>query len=75
MGFASHDPIIVNGIEVAPVDVLMKLVKRPGNKFFTEDDESILTSDLTGFMDISVGGRKGWGSHKPYYFLLLHRWS
>jgi saccharopine dehydrogenase-like NADP-dependent oxidoreductase len=56
MGFASHEPIDVKGVQVAPVDVLMKLVKRPGNKFFNENDETILGSDLTGFMDISVEG-------------------
>jgi lysine 6-dehydrogenase len=59
MGFASHEPIDVKGVQVAPVDVLMKLVKRPGNKFFAEDQQSILTSDLTGFMDISVEGERG----------------
>jgi len=36
----------------------MKLVKRPGNKFFAEDQKSILESDLTGFMDISVEGEQ-----------------
>jgi saccharopine dehydrogenase-like NADP-dependent oxidoreductase len=58
MGFASHEPIDVNGVEVAPVDVLMKLVKRPGNKFFAEDEETILGSDLTGIMDVSVDGEQ-----------------
>lgn len=58
MGFASHEPIDVKGVQVAPVDVLMKLVKRPGNKFFAEDPESIFTSDLTGIMDVSVEGKK-----------------
>jgi saccharopine dehydrogenase-like NADP-dependent oxidoreductase len=58
MGFASHELIDVKGVQVAPVDVLMKLVKRPGNKFFTEDPKSILTSDLTGIMDVSVEGEK-----------------
>ena len=38
----------------------MKLVKRPGNRFFQEDEETILQSDLTGIVDISVEGlRKG----------------
>jgi saccharopine dehydrogenase (NAD+, L-lysine-forming) len=58
MGFASHEPIDVKGVRVAPVDVLMKLVKRPGNKFFTEDEESILDSDLTGIMEISIDGER-----------------
>lgn len=58
MGFASHEPIDVKGVKVVPVDVLMKLVKRPGNKFFTEDPESILQSDLVGFMVVSVEGER-----------------
>ena len=58
MGFASHEPINVKGVQVAPVDVLMKLVKRPGNKFFNENPQTILESDLTGFMDISVEGKQ-----------------
>jgi saccharopine dehydrogenase-like NADP-dependent oxidoreductase len=47
----------------------MKLVKRPGNKFFEENDETILQSDLTGIMDVSVEGEKGGKkrSHKISY--------
>jgi saccharopine dehydrogenase-like NADP-dependent oxidoreductase len=56
MGFASEEAVDVKGVKVVPRDVLMKLVKRPGNKFFEEDDESILQSDLTGIMDVSVDG-------------------
>ncbi len=59
MGFASHEPIEVKGARVAPVDVLMALVKRPANRFFEENPESILESDLTGILDISVGGERG----------------
>jgi saccharopine dehydrogenase-like NADP-dependent oxidoreductase len=33
MGFADDGPIDVKGVKVSPVDVLMKLVKRPGNSF------------------------------------------
>jgi saccharopine dehydrogenase-like NADP-dependent oxidoreductase len=58
MGFASDEPIDVKGVQVAPVDVLMKLVKRPGNKFFEEDEVTILGSDLTGIMDVSVEGEQ-----------------
>jgi saccharopine dehydrogenase (NAD+, L-lysine-forming) len=56
MGFADDNPIEVKGVQVVPRDVLMHLVKRPGNKFFTEDEETILQSDLTGIMDIHVDG-------------------
>ncbi len=56
MGLASQQPIDVNGVSVTPVDLLMKLVKRPGNKFLSEDEESILQSDLIGIMEVSVDG-------------------
>jgi lysine 6-dehydrogenase len=58
MGFAGDEPIDVKGVQVVPRDVLMKLVKRPGNRFFEEDEETILQSDLTGIMDVSVDGRR-----------------
>jgi saccharopine dehydrogenase-like NADP-dependent oxidoreductase len=59
MGFAGDTPIEVKGVKVVPRDVLMHLVKRPGNKFFQEDAETILQSDLTGIMDITVKGELG----------------
>jgi saccharopine dehydrogenase (NAD+, L-lysine-forming) len=59
MGFADDGAIDVNGVKVIPRDLLMKLVQRPGNKFFEENEESILHSDLTGIMDISVEGEQG----------------
>jgi saccharopine dehydrogenase-like NADP-dependent oxidoreductase len=72
MGFASEEPIDVKGVQVAPVDVLMKLVKRPGNKFFQEDEDSILESDLTGILDISVEGiREG----KEVFHLISYRFT
>jgi saccharopine dehydrogenase-like NADP-dependent oxidoreductase len=58
LGFASHEPVNVKGVKVAPFDVLMKLVKRPGNKFFMENEISILESDLVGFMVVSVKGER-----------------
>lgn len=69
MGFASHEPIDVKGVKVAPVDVLMKLVKRPANKFFTEDENIILESDLVGFMVVSVEGERDGkrGQHDIFY--------
>jgi saccharopine dehydrogenase-like NADP-dependent oxidoreductase len=59
MGFAGDEPIEVKGVKVVPRDVLMKLVKRPGNRFFEEDEESILQSDLTGILDLCVDGERG----------------
>jgi saccharopine dehydrogenase-like NADP-dependent oxidoreductase len=58
MGFAGDEPVDVKGIKVVPRDVLMKLVKRPGNRFFEENGETILQSDLTGIMDVSVDGMR-----------------
>jgi saccharopine dehydrogenase-like NADP-dependent oxidoreductase len=58
MGFASDEPIDVKGVKVVPRDVLMELVKRPGNRFFEESPESILQSDLVGIAEVSVGGER-----------------
>ena len=58
MGFADDNPIDVNGVKVVPRDVLMKLVKRPGNKFFEENEKTILQSGLTGIMDVTVEGER-----------------
>ena len=37
MGFASPDPVEVNGIKVVPRNLLLKLVQPPVNAFLTED--------------------------------------
>ena len=58
MGFADDEPIEVNGMEVVPQDVLMKLVQRPANVFLSETETTVLQSDLTGIMDVSVDGRR-----------------
>lgn len=58
MGFADDESIDVNGVQVVPRDVLMKLVERPGNKYLDENEQTILQSDLTGIMDISVEGEQ-----------------
>jgi saccharopine dehydrogenase (NAD+, L-lysine-forming) len=58
MGFANDEAIDVNGVKVVPRDVLMKQVERPGNKFLNENGDTILQSDLTGIMDVSVEGEK-----------------
>ncbi len=41
MGFGSPEPIDVNGVKVAPRDVLLKLVRPPVNSFLAEDEASI----------------------------------
>jgi saccharopine dehydrogenase (NAD+, L-lysine-forming) len=59
MGFAADEAIELNGLKVVPRDVLMKLVKRPGNKFLEENKSTIHQSDLTGIINISVEGEQG----------------
>jgi lysine 6-dehydrogenase len=59
MGFANDQPIEVKGVKVVPQDVLMTLVQRPANTFLSENETTILQSELTGIMDISVDGRQG----------------
>jgi len=58
MGFADDAAIDVRGVQVVPRDVLMKLVKRPGNVFLGETVETILQSELIGIMDICVDGEQ-----------------
>jgi saccharopine dehydrogenase-like NADP-dependent oxidoreductase len=58
MGFAGDEPVEVKGVKVVPRDVLMKLVRRPGNRFFAEDAASILESDLVGIAEVSVAGER-----------------
>jgi len=40
MGFAGQEAINVKGVKVAPMDVLMKLVRHPVDSFFTEDENT-----------------------------------
>jgi saccharopine dehydrogenase-like NADP-dependent oxidoreductase len=72
MGFADDQPIEVKGVKVVPRDVLMKLVKQPGNKFFTEDEETILQSDMTGILDIHVDGER---EGEPVTHIISYRFT
>lgn len=58
MGFADDESIDVNGVRVVPRDVLMKLVQRPANTFLSENATTVLQSELTGIMDVSVEGQR-----------------
>ena len=58
MGFANDEPIEVKGVRVVPRDVLMELVERPANTFLSENETTVLHSELTGIMDISVEGQR-----------------
>ena len=72
MGFAGDDSIDVNGVNVLPRDVLMKLVQRPGNNFLEENLETILKSDLTGIIDVSVDGEI---NGEPVSHIVSYRFS
>ena len=59
LGFASYDPIKVKGVRVAPRDVLLSLVRRPVNSFFTEDESSVVApSGWVGLMVMEIEGKK-----------------
>lgn len=62
MGFADDSTINVGGQKIVPRDVLMKLVKRPGNAFFEENKDSILENDLAGIIVVNVDGERD-GKH------------
>lgn len=58
-GFASADPVDVKGVKVAPVDVLMKMVRRPVDTFLTEDEKTAgLPLKVAGRVAIEVKGGK-----------------
>ena len=58
MGFADDDPIEVKDTQVVPRDVLMRLVRRPGSSFLAENEDTILKSELSGILDITVNGER-----------------
>jgi len=58
-GFASSEPIDVRGVKVAPRDVLLNLVPRPVDTFFTEDENTARAPlKVTGFVVIEITGAK-----------------
>jgi len=58
-GFASSNPVDVKGAQVAPIDVLMKLVRHPVDSFLTEDEKTVgLPLKVTGRVAIEVKGAK-----------------
>ncbi len=59
-GFASSEMVEVKGVKVAPIDVLMKLVRRPVDTFLTEDETTVSMPLTTlGRVAIEVKGGKG----------------
>jgi len=58
LGFASQEPVDVKGVKVLPLDVLTKLVRSPGNAFFTEEETIKRPIDSISAMSIRVTGVK-----------------
>ena len=59
LGFASYDPTEVKGVKVAPRDVLLSLVRRPVNSFFTEDESTVVTPpEYIWFVVMEIEGEK-----------------
>jgi len=59
-GFASSDPVDVKGVRVAPIDVLMKIVRPPVDSFLGEDENTAkLPPKIVGRLGIEVKGGKG----------------
>ncbi len=59
LGFASSEPIEVKGVQVAPMDVLMKLVRPPVNTFLVEDESTVKLPQKYTFAEIiEVEGKK-----------------
>jgi len=59
-GFASSVPVDVKGVKVAPIDVLMKLVRPPVDSFLGEDENTAkIPPKIIGRLAIEVKGGKG----------------
>ena len=59
-GFASSEPVEVRGGKVAPIDVLMKLVRKPVDSFLTETAEIAGQSlPIMGRAAVEVSGKCG----------------
>ncbi len=59
-GFASSAPLDVKGVQVAPIDVLMKMVRPPVDSFLVEDENTAKhPPKISGRIAIEVKGGKG----------------
>jgi saccharopine dehydrogenase (NAD+, L-lysine-forming) len=59
LGFPSHDSITVKGVKIAPRDVLLSLVRRPVNNFFTENEKTVVVPpEFAWFLVIEIEGKK-----------------
>ena len=59
MGFAERKAIDVKGVKVAPIDVLMKLVRHPVDTFLNEDENAAkLPPEMVGLIVMEIKGTK-----------------
>jgi saccharopine dehydrogenase (NAD+, L-lysine-forming) len=59
MGFTERKAIDVKGAKVAPIDVLMKLVRHPVDMFIGEDENAAkLPPEVVGFIVMEINGAK-----------------
>ncbi len=73
LGFASHDPINVSGVRVAPRDVLLRLVRRPVDNFLTEDEDTVINpAEYSAFVVMEIEGEKAGDKVK---YTVTRRWS
>ena len=76
MGFGGTDTIQVNGQDVSPRDVLMKMVEPPGNVFLEEDEESAkMPLESAQIWVVEVKGKEDgknvtYSLSEPYTFIL-----
>lgn len=54
LGLASEEPIEVGGAMVKPIDVVLSMVPKPGDGFFTEDQSKFEYLDKTKFVSMMV---------------------
>jgi saccharopine dehydrogenase (NAD+, L-lysine-forming) len=58
-GFAGAEPVDVKGVKVAPVDVLMALVRKPVDTFLQESEETVSEPiTIAGQVAVEVSGKK-----------------
>jgi len=72
LGFASDKAMDVKGAKVAPLDVLVQLVRSPVNAFFTEDEAVKLPVDFAKIMVIKVKGVK---SGEDMEYIISYRYN
>ena len=55
----SKEPVDVNGVKVAPKNLLMKLMKAPANEFLLENENTVkLPPNFVGFIVMDIKGAK-----------------